>query len=140
MRRTALLALAGALVAVTARAQFVPMSRCQAALPCSIPFSISYRPDPLIAGPYSGTGNTGLLMSVPIGFPLAPRLEKSHAPDFGAALEADIRRTMQAKPPSGKKATPPSSEVAPKENPKENPPAVPTASPAPKPESLPSPR
>jgi hypothetical protein len=136
MRRTALLALAGALVAVTARAQFVPMSRCQAALPCSIPFSISYRPDPLIAGPYSGTGNTGLLMSVPIGFPLAPRLEKSHAPDFGAALEADIRRTMHAKPPSGKSATPPSSEAAPKENP----PAPPSANPPPKPESPPSPR
>jgi hypothetical protein len=41
-------------------------------------------------------------MSVPIGFPLSPRLEKSHAPDFGAALEADIRRTMQAHAPAKK--------------------------------------
>jgi len=43
--------LAGCFAAETAQAQFVPMSRCRAALSCSIPFSIQYRPDPLIAGP-----------------------------------------------------------------------------------------
>jgi hypothetical protein len=95
-------ALAGYFAAETAQAQFVPMSRCRAALSCSIPFSIQYRPDPLIAGPYGGPGNGGFAVTVPLGWPLAPRIEMSRGPDLGAALEADIQRSARpGKPEEG---------------------------------------
>ena len=77
--------LAGWFAAETAQAQFVPMSRCRAALSCSIPFSIQYRPDPLIAGPYGGPGNGGFVVSVPLAWPLAPRIETSREKEAAPA-------------------------------------------------------
>lgn len=35
-----------------ARAQWMRLQRCSAALPCSVPFGIRYAPDPLIASQY----------------------------------------------------------------------------------------
>ena len=102
MRRLAgyfVFALAGYFAAETAQAQFVPMSRCRAALSCSIPFSIQYRPDQLVAGPYGGPGNGGFAVTVPLGWPLAPRIEMSRGPDLGAALEADIQRSAHPSKP-----------------------------------------
>jgi hypothetical protein len=55
MKRAALVCLAAAAflsAASPARAQFVQLSRCQAAWPCAAPFGIRYNPDPLIAGQY----------------------------------------------------------------------------------------
>jgi hypothetical protein len=55
MKRVALSCLAAAAflaAASPARAQFVQLSRCQAAWPCAAPFGIRYNPDPLIAGQY----------------------------------------------------------------------------------------
>jgi hypothetical protein len=99
-------ALAGCFAAQTAQAQFVPMSRCRAALSCSIPFSIQYRPDPLIAGRYGGPGNGGFVVSVPLGRPFAPRIETSRERDLGAALEADIQRSARpGKPEEGNALT-----------------------------------
>jgi hypothetical protein len=97
--RWGLLVLLGLLAAPIAQAQLVPMSRCHAAFPCSIPFSIQSRPDPLVAGPYGGVGNGGMLVTIPIALPLQPRIEKSRSPDIGQALDADIHRTLSHSPP-----------------------------------------
>lgn len=44
-------------------AQIVPLSRCQAAIPCSIPFGL--RPaDTTAFSPYARTGNAGVSVSV----------------------------------------------------------------------------
>ena len=61
MRPAALASLvAAALLAAAspAPAQFVQLSRCQAAWPCSAPFGIQYKPDPLIAGQYGNVPTT----------------------------------------------------------------------------------
>jgi hypothetical protein len=93
-----LFVLVGLLAAPIAQAQMVPMSRCHAAFPCSIPFSIQSRPDPLIAGPYGGVGSGGMLVTIPIVLPLQPRIEKSRSPDIGQALDADIHRALSHAP------------------------------------------
>lgn len=61
MRPAALgsLAVAALLAAASpARAQFTQLSRCQAAWPCSAPFGIRYKADPLIAGQYGNVPTT----------------------------------------------------------------------------------
>jgi len=93
-----LFVLLGLLAAPVAQAQLVPMSRCHSAFPCSIPFSIQSRPDPLVAGPYGGVGSGGMLVTVPIALPLRPRIEKSRSPDIGQALDADIHRALSHAP------------------------------------------
>ncbi len=47
-----LLAAAALAVAPAAGAQFVQLTRCQAAYPCSVPFGLRYKPDPLLAAAY----------------------------------------------------------------------------------------
>ena len=49
----AVLLVAGFLFAAPASAQFVQFTRCHGAYPCNQPFSLEYKPDPLIAGPWS---------------------------------------------------------------------------------------
>ncbi|HEX7251721.1 MAG TPA: hypothetical protein VF376_02485 [Thermoanaerobaculia bacterium] len=93
-----LFVLAGLLAAPIAQGQMVPLSRCHAAFPCSIPFSIQSRPDPLVAGPYSGVGSGGMLVTIPMALPLQPRIEKSRPPDIGQALDADIHRALSHAP------------------------------------------
>ncbi|HEY6929119.1 MAG TPA: hypothetical protein VJA66_05530 [Thermoanaerobaculia bacterium] len=95
-----LFVLAGLLAAPVARAQMVPLSRCHAAFPCSIPFSIQSRPDPLIAGPYGGVGSGGMLVTIPMALPLRPQIEKSRTPDLGEALDADMHRALSRAPAS----------------------------------------
>lgn len=61
MRTTAvriLLAAAVLAAAPAARAQFVQLTRCQAAYPCSVPFGLRYKPDPLLAAAYGNVPNT----------------------------------------------------------------------------------
>jgi hypothetical protein len=55
---TSLAAAALLAAASPAGAQFVQLSRCQAAWPCSAPFGIRYQPDPLIAGQYGNVPTT----------------------------------------------------------------------------------
>ncbi|HKD11690.1 MAG TPA: hypothetical protein VKE50_06420 [Thermoanaerobaculia bacterium] len=98
-----LLLAAGFLVSVGAQAQFVPLSRCHGAFPCSIPFAVDYRPDPMIAGQYGNTvSHVPLVVSVPMKLPIRPELQRSVATPLGAALEDAIHRTLQSgRPPSG---------------------------------------
>lgn len=93
--------LAGLLTARGAQAQFVAMSRCHAAFPCNIPFSLQYRPDPLLAGQYgSGPILTPLVVTMPLTLPLAPRLEKPYTGGLGAALEDAIHRSLETRRPA----------------------------------------
>jgi hypothetical protein len=59
-----LLTAAVLLVAPLARAQFVQLTRCQSAQPCSAPIGLIFKPEPLIAGAYgnvpSGAGLVAL--------------------------------------------------------------------------------
>jgi len=73
--RIVLLAAAAVFVSGTAAGQFVPLSRCRDAFPCSIPFSVVHRPDPLIAGQYGGPPTSALSVRVPLASPLAPEVE-----------------------------------------------------------------
>jgi hypothetical protein len=47
-----LLAAAALSVAPAAHAQFVQLTRCQSAYPCSAPFGLRWNPEPLVAGAY----------------------------------------------------------------------------------------
>jgi hypothetical protein len=59
------------------RAQIVPLSRCNAAIPCSIPFGL--RPaDGVAFSPYAktGQGNTAISVSAGIEEGLKPKIDK----------------------------------------------------------------
>ena len=81
--RGALIAI-GVLIAPTMSAQFVSLSRCQAAYPCAFPFGLQYRPDPLIAGQYARLPDTAISVRLPLRAPLIPQLDKRPQPDLGA--------------------------------------------------------
>lgn len=94
--RILLLAAAAVFVSGTAAGQFVPLSRCRDAFPCSIPFSVVHRPDPLIAGQYAGPPTSALSVRVPLASPLAPELE-TRATDTQAIDDA-IRTLLRRYP------------------------------------------
>ncbi len=57
-------------------AQIVPLSRCNAALPCSIPFGL--RPADTVAfSPYARTGNSGVSVSAGVEEGLTPKLDRA---------------------------------------------------------------
>jgi hypothetical protein len=91
-RLAVLLFAAGFLAAGTASAQFVPLARCHAAFPCSIPFGLQYGPDPLIAGPYAHLTNTAVSARMEIATP--PRFELDRPLDQKALDEA-LRKTLE---------------------------------------------
>jgi hypothetical protein len=100
--KTASFWIVGLLVCASARAQFIPLSRCQSAIPCSIPFAVTYRPDPLIAGQYGNSAShTPLVVTMPLKTPLLPRLETAHPPFLESALEDAIHRSLHPQPASG---------------------------------------
>jgi hypothetical protein len=94
--RILLLAAAAVFVSGTAVGQFVPLSRCRDAFPCSIPFSVVHRPDPLIAGQYAGPPTSALSVRVPLASPLAPEVE-TRATDTRAIDDA-IRTLLHRYP------------------------------------------
>jgi hypothetical protein len=94
--RILLLAAAAAFVSGTAAGQFVSLSRCRDAFPCSIPFSVVHRPDPLIAGQYAGPATSALSVRVPLDSPLAPEVE-TRATDTKAIDDA-IRTLLHRYP------------------------------------------
>lgn len=65
-RARILLAAAALCLASAARAQFVQLSRCQAAYPCSAPIGLLYNPEPLIAGAYGNVPGSAGLFSLKI--------------------------------------------------------------------------
>jgi hypothetical protein len=72
-RAASFVLIAAALAAASpAEAQFVRLSRCQAALPCALPFGIQYKPDPLIAGPWTNVAQTAFSGRIDLLRPLQP--------------------------------------------------------------------
>ena len=62
--------------APVAFSQIVPLSRCQAAIPCSIPFGL--RPASATAfSPYTRTGNVGVSVSAGVEEGLKPKLDRA---------------------------------------------------------------
>jgi hypothetical protein len=55
-----------------ARAQFVQLTRCQAAYPCNVPFGLQYNPDPLIAAHYANVPTTAFSGRIDLQWPLLP--------------------------------------------------------------------
>lgn len=75
MRRAALrvlLAAAGLAAASGAKAQFVQLTRCQAAYPCNVPFGLQYKPEPLIAGQYGNVPSSAFSVRVNPVKPFSP--------------------------------------------------------------------
>jgi hypothetical protein len=70
--RRALFAAAAFAAAFEARAQFVQLTRCQAALPCALPFGLQYKPDPLIAGQWANASHTVFSGRIDLLRPLQP--------------------------------------------------------------------
>lgn len=83
---------AGFLAAGSASAQFVQLSRCHAAFPCSIPFGLQYRPDPLIAGFYADVPNTAVSGRIEIATPLKVEVDR---PIDQKAIDEAIRKTLE---------------------------------------------
>ena len=88
----------GLFAAVGMSAQFVSLSRCQAAVPCSIPFLVQYRPDPLIAAQYGRVPDSAVSVRLPLETPLMPELDKPGQQD-AAAVDAAVRKSLKLLPP-----------------------------------------
>ena len=88
-------------------AQIVPLSRCQAAIPCSIPFGL--RPaDATAFSPYARSGNVGISVSAGIEEGLKPKVDRipvSEDPSERAARIFVMRNPYAAGPT--KTPTPP---------------------------------
>jgi hypothetical protein len=103
--RRLLLAAVGLSMAGILAAQLVPLSRCQAALPCSIPFGL--RPADTVAfSPYArtGSGNTAISVSAGVEEGLKPRIDAPPLSDDQAARAA--RLFLKRNPPPRPTATP----------------------------------
>lgn len=107
-----LLAGAALLIAAAARAQFVQLSRCQAASPCSAPIGLLFRPEPLIAQTYGNVpGSAGLFAlkmdpSRPFQVPVLDLSKAVENQDFAR----DAARVFVLRyPPPKAKPTPPAS-------------------------------
>jgi len=94
----------GLFAAAAMSAQFVSLSRCQAAYPCAFPFGLQYRPDPLIAGQYGRVPDTAISLRLPLKAPLIPQLDKGPQPDLGA-VDAAVRKSLEMYPPPGARNT-----------------------------------
>lgn len=96
-----LLSAAAALaLAPPASAQFVLFSRCQSAYPCNQPFNLEYRPDPLLAGPWSN-GSPASAVSGHIelrGWP-SIELDKPKMVHLDDPVENSVRYFLRKYPP-----------------------------------------
>ncbi|MGH9367561.1 MAG: hypothetical protein ACRD3M_07795 [Thermoanaerobaculia bacterium] len=90
---------AGALAAAAPIcAQFVPLSRCHSALPCSRPFGLQYRPDPLIAGPWASAGSSAVSVHVELKENPKPELDRPKPPPVDDPVEASVRYFLRKHP------------------------------------------
>jgi len=87
----------GLLAAGAMSAQFVTLSRCQAAYPCAFPIGLQYRPDPLIAGQYGRVPDTAISLRLPLKAPLIPEFDRRPQPDLGA-VDAAVRKSLEMHP------------------------------------------
>jgi hypothetical protein len=113
--RLGALLLGGMLAAAApARAQFVSLTRCHGAFPCDRPFGLQYRPDPLIAGPYSSEPSSAV--SAHIELKKKPEVELDKPLKMSDAVDASVKAFLRrhpapkrepAKAPAEKPAAPP---------------------------------
>ncbi len=96
----------GLLAAGALPAQFVSLARCQAAIPCSIPFAVQYRPDPFLAGQYSRVPDSAVSVRVPLKTPIVPELDKGPEQNR-EAVDAAVRKSLEMFPPPGARKTKP---------------------------------
>jgi len=108
-RRAALLGLAGlAVTAAAAYAQLVPLARCHAAIPCSIPYGLR-PPDAVKNLPDAQLGNS--LIGIGIDGSLKPRIVAS---PISSDFSEDAARIFVKKNPLQPKAATPTPTPAPK--------------------------
>jgi hypothetical protein len=86
------------LSAVPASAQFIQLTRCRAALPCSQPFGLQYRPDPLIAGPYSSMPASAVSGHIELKANPKVELDKPPAPPLDDAVSNSVRYFLRKHP------------------------------------------
>ena len=94
----------GFFAATAMSAQFVSLSRCQAAIPCAIPFAVQYRPDPLLAAQYGRVPDSAISVRLPLETPLMPELDKLTRQDT-AAVDAAVRKSLKLLPPPKVRST-----------------------------------
>ena len=107
-----LLAAAALAIASAARAQFVQLSRCQAAYPCSAPIGLLFKPEPLIAGAYGNVpGSAGAFaLKIDPSKPFqVPVLDMSKAVENQDFARDAARIFVLRYPPPKAKPTPPTS-------------------------------
>ena len=107
------------LAADAALAQFVPMARCAAAFPCSIPSGVQYRPDPLVMGPYAASENSAISFRTTLD--ARPTITIDIRPRDNTPIDAAVRTFLQQYPAT-KKTEPVNAE---KTDPKPPPPEPP---------------
>lgn len=109
VRLPILLAVAAFVAAPGARAQFVQLSRCQAAYPCSLPIGLLYNPEPLIAGAYGnvpGSAGAFSLKIDPNNLLLGPVLDLSKVVEHQDFAGDAARIFLLRYPPPKAKVTP----------------------------------
>jgi hypothetical protein len=94
--------LAALALAPPAGGQLVPLTLCQSAIPCNIPFGL--RPADSVAGsPYARTGNAVLSVSAGVEEGLKPRIDRTSASEDPSEFAARLflrRNPPPARPPS----------------------------------------
>lgn len=105
MRTTvrALLVVSCLLAADAAVAQFVPMTSCRAAFPCSIPYGVQYNPDPLVMGPYAAPANSAISFRTTLD--ARPTITIDIRPRDNTPIDAAVRTFLQQYPTTNKPVT-----------------------------------
>lgn len=119
--RLAALLLGGMLAAVPARAQFVLFTRCHGAYPCDRPFGLQYRPDPLIAGPYSSAPGSAVAGHIELKTKPEVELDKRPTPAVDDAVDASVRAFLKRHPVPKRAPQKPHAEKPPVEPPPHRP-------------------
>lgn len=95
-----LLSASALFLASPASAQFVLFSRCQTAYPCNQPFGLQYRPDPLIAGPWTnGSPASAISAHIELMVPPSIELDKPKAPPLDDPVNNSVRYFLRKYPP-----------------------------------------
>jgi hypothetical protein len=95
-----LISAAALALASPASAQFVLFSRCQTAYPCNQPFGLQYRPDPLIAGPWSnGSPASAVSAHIELKAPPSIELDKPKTPAMDDPVNNSVRYFLRKYPP-----------------------------------------
>jgi hypothetical protein len=78
----------------------VLFSRCQTAYPCNQPFALQYRPDPLIAGPWTnGSPASAVSAHVELKTPLAFGVDRPTTTSVDDPVNNSVRYFLRKYPP-----------------------------------------